>query len=674
MAPANDTTHTLSPHEMSEMSAFPTFLETDPFPSTTADGRPPSSSTTTTIAPSMRESSEQPANDPQTPKQQHTSIPSVTGPVGEPGLPPSRPSSSVVSKAPQRASVRSSLQPPPSRRGLAAAITSPTGSKRADADRPVSAVNKTHVPSLTASGFANPISSATLQAQRGQRVKREVVPHRYSNASVHTLRDGGVSPTYDNDAPPLPVSRGTDGTPDYHQAVSVTSNGSTAPLNAKQSQPASLRIQPNLSLPIPGAQNSTPRSPAKSVRDSLRLRPSEHHQSLHSEPTSPANTASKPPLSAIQPSGGKGKNYQYYAGNMHFFLGGRLMNAKLKPQPIITGLLVILPAALFFAFSAKFLWHNVSPALPIIFAYLFYLTMSSFFRAALSDPGILPRNLHPHPPNPAEELDPYVAGPPTTSWVMVKNALPAASDPEGLQHTGALEVPRKFCDSCKIWRPLRTHHCRDCDGCVETHDHHCGWLNNCVGRRNYLYFFSFIVEACLMCILLIIFSVLHLARRAGQLRGDDAWNFQPSALKTAITALDDSPKSLPARTDARVALAMVVYGCLAVLFPVCLVGYHLFLMARGETTREYVNSNKFAKKDRYRPFALNSWLKNWYLTLVRPRRPTYMKFKAPYQEGDLRLGYTRTRQERKAEHKGKYSVKGKRPGTNNVEMKQLPGR
>jgi hypothetical protein len=51
-----------------------------------------------------------------------------------------------------------------------------------------------------------------------------------------------------------------------------------------------------------------------------------------------------------------------------------------------------------------------------------------------------------------------------------------------------------------------------------------------------------------------------------------------------------------------------------------------------------------------------------------------MKFKAPYQEGDLRLGYTRTRQERKAEHKGKYSVKGKRPGTNNVEMKQLPGR
>lgn len=504
------------------------------------------------------------------------------------------------------------------------------------------------------------------------------MPHRYSNASVNTLRDGGVSPSYDADAPPLPVSRGTDGTHDYHQATSVTSAASTAPLNAKPSQPASLRIQPNLSLPIPGTQNNTPRSPAKSVRDSLRLRPSEHHQSLHSEPTSPANAPSKQPLPVAESPKGKGKNYQYYAGNMHFFFGGRLLNARLKPQPVITALLVILPAALFFGFSAPFLWKRVSPALPIIFAYLFYLTMSSFFRAALSDPGILPRNLHPHPPNPEEERDPYVAGPPTTNWVMVKNSLPAASDPEGLQHTGALEVPRKFCDSCKIWRPLRTHHCRDCDGCVETHDHHCGWLNNCVGRRNYVYFFSFITEACLMCILLVIFSVLHLARRAGLQSGQGDWNFKPAAITDAFTMIKDPIESnwsdsTPDRTEARVALAMVVYGCLAVIFPICLFGYHLFLMARGETTREYVNSNKFAKKDRYRPFALNSWVKNWYITLVRPRRPTYMQFKSPYQEGDLRLGYTRPRKERKAENKGKYSVE-KDPGANNVEMKQLPAR
>lgn len=575
----------------------------------------------------------------------------MTGPVGEAGLPPSRPSSSVVSKAPQRASVRSSLQPPPSRRGLAAAITSPNGSKRGDADRPVSAVNKTHVPTLTASGFTNPISSTTLQAQRGQKVQREPMPHRYSNASVHTLRDGGVSPGPDGDAPPLPVSRGTDGTQDYHQAVSVASGTSTAPLNAKQSQPTSLRVQPNLPLPI-GGQNNTPRSPAKSVRDSLRLRPSEHHQSLHSEPSSPVNNEAKPPLSATDLPRGKGKNHEYYSGNMLFFLGGRFMNAKKKPLCIFTFTLAVLPAILFFVFSAPYLWHNVNPAPPIIFGYLFYLTVTSFLRSALSDPGILPRNLHPHPPNPEEERDPLVAGPSTTNWVTVKNSKPAASDPEGNQVHGALEVPQKYCASCKIWRPLRSHHCRECDGCVETHDHHCAWLNNCVGRRNYRYFFAFIVEASILTILLVIFSVLHLARRAGN---DIAWNFQPDDISDAIVG---------GRAQERVALAMIVYGCLAFVFPACLVGYHLFLIARGETTREYMNSKKFLKKDRYRPYSLSSWAKNWYAVLVRPRMPSYMQFKMPYHDGDLRMGNTSTRKERKAEHRGKYSV----------EMEQLPAR
>ncbi|MGG6496182.1 UNVERIFIED_CONTAM: hypothetical protein NY603_25020, partial [Bacteroidetes bacterium 56_B9] len=73
-----------------------------------------------------------------------------------------------------------------------------------------------------------------------------------------------------------------------------------------------------------------------------------------------------------------GRNYQYYAGNYLFFCLGRCLNTKAKPLNVVTGILTLLPAILFFVFSAPWLWENVSPAIPIIFAYVFFVAFSAF--------------------------------------------------------------------------------------------------------------------------------------------------------------------------------------------------------------------------------------------------------------------------------------------------------
>lgn len=39
----------------------------------------------------------------------------------------------------------------------------------------------------------------------------------------------------------------------------------------------------------------------------------------------------------------------------------------------------------------------------------------------------------------------------------------------------------RTCHICKLRKPDRTHHCSQCGRCVLKMDHHCIWVNNCVG-------------------------------------------------------------------------------------------------------------------------------------------------------------------------------------------------
>ena len=48
--------------------------------------------------------------------------------------------------------------------------------------------------------------------------------------------------------------------------------------------------------------------------------------------------------------------------------------------------------------------------------------------------------------------------------------------------------PGQTCNTCKILKPARSKHCSICKRCISKLDHHCIFINNCVGYNNQNYF------------------------------------------------------------------------------------------------------------------------------------------------------------------------------------------
>lgn len=68
--------------------------------------------------------------------------------------------------------------------------------------------------------------------------------------------------------------------------------------------------------------------------------------------------------------------------------------------------------------------------------------------------------------------------------------------------------PVSLCPDCEIIRTKRSRHCAICGKCVERFDHHCPWVNNCVGAQNHTYFIWFLISIVLTLVSTIIF-LLH---------------------------------------------------------------------------------------------------------------------------------------------------------------------
>ncbi|KAM3130082.1 hypothetical protein pb186bvf_017788 [Paramecium bursaria] len=226
--------------------------------------------------------------------------------------------------------------------------------------------------------------------------------------------------------------------------------------------------------------------------------------------------------------------YEEWPGKNRFCCGGRIMMGPWQDL-FANGCVwscIVIGSGVFFPVTWETSW-DATPLLPITNLILVICTTIFLILTTITEPGIIPRK--------------------------------SLQQKMQTQHYFEQKESHKLCNTCEIYRPPRASHCYQCDNCVLVLDHHCPFVNNCVGKRNYRYFFTFLICVFATCV------------------------------SVSITMLLYSQKN----TDMTLVYLFLVPICILSLAVIIFFGFHIFLLISGKTTREKLKRLSNAGDDEF---------------------------------------------------------------------------
>ncbi|KAF7068641.1 hypothetical protein CFC21_074376 [Triticum aestivum] len=306
--------------------------------------------------------------------------------------------------------------------------------------------------------------------------------------------------------------------------------------------------------------------------------------------------------------------YQSWKGNNVFLCGGRLILGPDAASLLLSSFLVAGPAIVFcYQMQSKFFRSNGQPhmhrAALLIVIITTLVDLFFLFMTSARDPGIVPRNTRAPPPEADERNLPAT---PSMEWSVGGTPRMRFRRTKDVNVNG-FTVKLKFCETCLRYRPPRSSHCSICNNCVQKFDHHCPWVGQCIGLRNYRYFFLFIATSTFLCISVLIFSWLNVHGEM-QDNGGSIWK----ALRKEVYSF-----------------VLIIYTSIVVWFVGGLTALHLYLISTNQTTYENFRYNYDKKDNPYR----KSITKNFAEVFFTKIPPPLNDFRSHVGEGALEAGF-----------------------------------
>ena len=170
---------------------------------------------------------------------------------------------------------------------------------------------------------------------------------------------------------------------------------------------------------------------------------------------------------------------------------------------------------------------------------------------------------------------------------------------KGIKNNIKTKIKWSKCKKCNEIKPLRTHHCSICGTCNFKMDHHCPWINNCVGQNNHRYFLLFILHLFFYTVTLCSFALPIF------------FNKKTKILYDNIYSMPDYNKKINIANIKYIAILGITGFFIEIFFN----GWNWYLAINGNTVIEFwaVRTDYRTNSNNYNfSFTFGSWRKNLF--------------------------------------------------------------